>query len=185
MDAHHGDAGACMACDLLTGAVPLPGGTVLRTAAWAVEHCVGPLGLGTLVVKPVRHVVHVADLTAEESAELGPLLARVSRAVTALLAPEQVYVCLWSHAGGVPGHIHFVVQPVTGEAVAEHSAHGPALQTALFAAGVRPDAARVTEVCDALRAGLGGGRGDGEGVRTGGVRTDSGVLSGASGGEGQ
>lgn len=36
-----------------------------------VEHCVGPLGVGTLIVKPERHVVHVADLTAEEAASMG------------------------------------------------------------------------------------------------------------------
>ena len=60
--------GECMACDLTAGALPLPGGEILRTGAWTVEHCVGPLGLGALVVKPIRHVLHVADLTAAESA---------------------------------------------------------------------------------------------------------------------
>jgi hypothetical protein len=35
---------------------------------------------------------------------------RVSRTVQALTRADQVYVCLWSHAGWQPGHIHFVVQ---------------------------------------------------------------------------
>lgn len=148
---------ACMACDLIAGSAPLPGGTVLRTPTWTVEHCVGPLGLGTLVVKPIRHVVHVADLTTEESAGLGPLLTRVSRAVSSLLNPEQVYVCLWSHAGGVPGHIHFVVQPVTAEAMTEYSAYGPVLQVAMFEKGCFPDETRVAELCDRLRTELDGG----------------------------
>jgi hypothetical protein len=30
--------GECMACDLTTGALRLPGGTILRTDAWTVEH---------------------------------------------------------------------------------------------------------------------------------------------------
>ena len=55
--------------------------------------------------------MHVAELTAQESSELGPLLQRMSAAVTEVMTPDQVYVCLWSHAGGVPAHIHFVVQP--------------------------------------------------------------------------
>ena len=148
--------GECMACDLTMGIRPLPGGTILRTDTWTVEHCVGPLGLGTLVVKSLRHVLHVSDLTASESAELGPLLTRVSGAVTSLLNPEQVYVCLWSHAGGVPGHIHFVVQPVGAEAMSEYDASGPALQMAMFAAGRAPDEAQVAELCDRLRTELGG-----------------------------
>lgn len=141
----------CLACDLMTGDAPLPGGTVLRTGAWAVEHCVGPFGLGTLVVKPARHVLHVAALTTEESAELGPLLQRVSAAVTTVMAPEQVYVCLWSHVGGVPGHIHFVVQPVTREDMDRFDTYGPALQLAMGKTGELPAADAVERVCDRLR----------------------------------
>ncbi|MDQ0988916.1 HIT family protein [Streptomyces sp. V3I7] len=147
--------GGCLACDLMLREAPLPGGTVLRTESWVVEHCVGPLGLGTLVVKPARHVVHVAELTARESAELGPLLHRVSVAVTEVMAPEQVYVCLWSHAGGVPGHIHFVVQPAGKVDMARFDAFGPALQVAMGAAECFPEAAEVERVCDRLRDVLG------------------------------
>jgi diadenosine tetraphosphate (Ap4A) HIT family hydrolase len=103
----------CLACDLAEGRRPLPGGVIHATPGWLVEHCVGPLGVGTLVVKPRRHVVHVAELGDDEAAELGPLLRRTARHVSELTAPEQVYVTLWSHAGGRPGHIHWVVQPVT------------------------------------------------------------------------
>lgn len=152
------DAGVtddCLACDLMVGKTPLPGGTVLRTESWVVEHCVGPLGLGAAVVKPARHVLHVAELTAQESAELGPLLQRVSAAVTVVMAPEQVYVCLWSHAGGVPGHIHFVVQPVGAEDMARFDAYGPGLQVSMGEAGCVPDPAEVERVCDRLREILG------------------------------
>lgn len=44
----------------------------------------------------------------------------------------QVYVCLWSHAGGSPVHIHWVVQPVTRDLMRQHGTHGPRLQVAMF-----------------------------------------------------
>ena len=47
----------CLACDLAEGRVDLPGGEILVTEHWIVEHTVGPLSLGTLIVKPKRHVV--------------------------------------------------------------------------------------------------------------------------------
>jgi diadenosine tetraphosphate (Ap4A) HIT family hydrolase len=143
-----------MACGLLAGTEPLPGGRIHETSKWVVEHCVGPLGLGTLVVKPFRHVVHVADLTAEESEELGPLLQRVSSAVSSTMKPEQVYVCLWSHSGAVPGHIHFVVQPALADDLARYHAYGPALQMAMFNAGVLAGAAAIEDVCARLRIAL-------------------------------
>jgi diadenosine tetraphosphate (Ap4A) HIT family hydrolase len=122
----------CLACDLAEGRQHLPGGRVGETRHWIVEHTVGPLGVGTLIVKPKRHVVHVADLTAEEAAELGPLLRRTALAVTELVEPDQVYLALWSHAGRIPGHIHWVVQPVTRAVMEEFDDYGPALQVKLF-----------------------------------------------------
>lgn len=145
----------CLACALTSGAVPLPGGRVHATGLWAVEHCVGPLGVGTLLVKPFRHVVRVAELTEAESAELGPLLHRVAAAVDEVVRPDQVYVCLWSHSGGSPGHVHFVVQPATRDLTERFDALGPALQVAMFEAGEPPDQAAVEAICDRFRTTLG------------------------------
>ena len=125
---------SCLACDTVG-----PGGVVAETPGWIVDHCIGPLGVGTLIVKPRRHVLHVAELTADETAELGPLLQRTAAVVMELASPEQVYVCLWSHAGGEPGHIHFVVQPATRELMDHHGVYGPELQVAMFARGELPD----------------------------------------------
>jgi len=116
------------------GRAPLPGGVIHETGYWVVEHCVGPLGVGTLLLKPKRHVTRISDLREDEAAEVGPLLHRSAAVVDELLAPEQVYVCLWSHAGGTPGHIHYVVQPVTRELMVEQGAYGPRLQVAMFQA---------------------------------------------------
>jgi len=124
----------CFACMSLG-----PGGLIAETDGWLVDHCVGPLGVGTLIVKPRRHVLRVGELDDAEAAELGPLLQRVASAVDAIAHPSQVYVSLWSHQGRRPGHIHFVVQPVSEELMAELDAHGPGLQAAMFARRELPD----------------------------------------------
>lgn len=125
-------APTCLACDLIQNPSKLPGGRIYETVNWVVEPCIGPLGLGTLIVKPKRHCLAVADLTKEEAAELGPLLRRASAVVSALTHPDQVYVCLWSHAQWQPVHIHFVVQPVSGEQRADHDKPGPFLQAGML-----------------------------------------------------
>jgi diadenosine tetraphosphate (Ap4A) HIT family hydrolase len=141
----------CDTCDSIA-ARSVPGGCIHETRHWYVDHCVGPLGVGTLIVKPKRHVVHVADLETDEAAELGPLLQQATAVATELVRPDQVYVTLWSHAGGAPGHIHFVVQPVTREQMEEHGIQGPRLQVAMFDAGVAPDPDAMAEFAERARA---------------------------------
>jgi ATP adenylyltransferase len=116
----------CLACDVVA-----PGGRIVDGERWIVEHCVGPLGVGTLIVKPRRHVLHVDDLDDAEARELGPLLTQVSGVVRELTGAEQVYVCLWSHG---PVHVHFVVQPEP-----DGEPHGPHRQSEQFRGGELPD----------------------------------------------
>ncbi len=132
----------CLACDLARSE-DLPGGCIYETEYWRVEHCIGPLGVGTLIVKPKRHVLHVADLVADEASELGIVLQRTAAVVTDLVEPDQVYVTLWSHAGGEPMHIHWVVQPVTRPQMEEFGTHGPRVQAEMFARGKLPHPAEV------------------------------------------
>ena len=141
----------CLACALSSGKQPLPGGLIYRTDHWLVEHCIGPLGLGTLIVKPERHVTAVAELSAEESQELGPLLRLSSSVAVQLVGADQVYNCLWSHAGGVPVHVHFVIQPITKAQMTAFGVHGPDLQTAMFSRGEMPDHADVERIADQAR----------------------------------
>ena len=143
--------GACLACQLANGERDLPGGLIYRTTSWLVEHCIGPLGLGTLVVKPERHVTAVADLTDDEARELGPLLQRTSQVAGQLVDADQVYNCLWSHAEGEPVHVHYVVQPVTKAQMSGLGAHGPGLQVAMFSTGRSPDPADVERVSERAR----------------------------------
>lgn len=142
----------CRACELSGGDLALPGGRIFRTRFWLVEHCIGPLGLGTLIVKPERHVTSVAELSEAEAVELGPLLWRTSQVVSRLVEADQVYNCLWSHAGGDPVHIHYVVQPVTKKQMSDLAAHGPSLQVAMFSQPSAPDPADVERVADLARA---------------------------------
>jgi diadenosine tetraphosphate (Ap4A) HIT family hydrolase len=142
---------SCLACDLVEGRLPLPGGRIHESGGWIVEHTIGPLGLGTLIVKPERHVVRVAQLDDEQAAALGPLLRRVAAVVDELVRPEQVYVALWSHADALPGHIHFVVQPVTRATMDEFGVHGPKLQVAMLDRGDLPDEREVEAFADRAR----------------------------------
>ena len=142
----------CLACDLATGRLPLPGGVIHEADHWLVEHCVGPLGVGALIVKPKRHVTRVSELDGDEARELGPLLQQSAAVVDELVAPEQVYTCLWSHAGGRPVHIHYVVQPVTRSQMDEHGTYGPALQVAMFDRGELPPENEVEAFADRARA---------------------------------
>ena len=151
-DGNDDDVVGCLPCDLTAGRLPVPGGTVHATGHWVVEPCVGPLGLGALIVKPVRHVTTVGALAPGEAAELGPLLARAAAVVDELIAPEQVYVALWSHSGRRRGHIHFVVQPATTDAIDAAGGYGPTLQAHQFAAGEMLPAAEVERLAGRARA---------------------------------
>jgi hypothetical protein len=53
----------------LKGRMPLPGGVIYEGHSWIVEHCVGPFGVGTLLVKSKRHVTRVSQLKVERFAE--------------------------------------------------------------------------------------------------------------------
>jgi diadenosine tetraphosphate (Ap4A) HIT family hydrolase len=141
----------CYACDLTSGSEPLPGGCIHQTIHWVVEHCTGPFGVGSLIVKPKRHVLHVWDLTSAELEEMGPLLGKASVVIRQITTCDQVYVCLWSHGGFEPGHIHYLVQPVSKALRANYEQAGPALQTEMFRRGEVPSVSLVEGFCDRAR----------------------------------
>ena len=144
----------CLACDLAEGRRDLPGGVILEEGGWIVEHCVGPLGVGTLIVKTRRHVAHVWELEEEEAAELGPLLRRVSSVLARLTNADQVYICVWAHGADEPHHIHFVVQPVTRALIEEIGERGPSLQSAMFQRAVYPPRHELERFADRARSEL-------------------------------
>jgi diadenosine tetraphosphate (Ap4A) HIT family hydrolase len=141
----------CYACRLTEEAEPLPGGRICATASWVVEHSTGPLGVGTLIVKPFRHCLHIGDLTPAEAQELGPLFQQVSQVIQDLTQADQVYVCLWSHAGWTPAHVHFVLQPAWNGWREVYASPGPSVQTAMLQAGSAPPRSEVEAFCHQAR----------------------------------
>jgi diadenosine tetraphosphate (Ap4A) HIT family hydrolase len=87
----------------------VPGGVIYQDDFWHVDSVVPPvIWRGFLIVKLKRHCEHLAELTPEESAALGPVLRGTCAAVTEALQPAKVYVC--SFGDGVK-HVHFWVLP--------------------------------------------------------------------------
>lgn len=130
----------------------MPGGFVYETSSWVVNHVVGPMNIGTLIVGPREHVVAVADLDDSAVAELGPVLRDTARVVETLCRPEQTYVCSWSHGAGARKHLHIVVQPVTAAVVDRYGGlRSEQLQARMLACGDEPDAAEVERFCEQAR----------------------------------
>ncbi len=147
------DVVGCMGCDLLAGRRDLPGGIVHETVSWVVNHAVGPMNLGTLIVGPRAHVVAVADLDDTAVAELGPILRDTARVVEALCQPEQTYVCSWAHGTDGRKHLHIAVQPVTAAVVARHGGlRSEQLQARMLATGDQPGRVDVERFCERARA---------------------------------
>jgi len=138
----------CLGCDLTSGRLNLPGGRIYSTSHWVVEHCVGPLGVGTLIVKPFRHCTHFWELTEQETEQLGPLLRRAASTIRAILNPDQVYICQWSHAGWTPQHLHFVLQPAWNNQEDKHLRPGPFLQVDMFETNALPPIGEVEAFCE-------------------------------------
>ena len=65
---------------------------------------------GWLVALPRRHVTAIAELGPAEAAELGPLLANLSRALGVVTGCVKTYVLQLAEAEGF-SHVHFHVVP--------------------------------------------------------------------------
>lgn len=148
---HDADEG-CLACELTSGKRALPGGRIYETNLWIVEHTIGPLPAGTLILKPLRHCLTLAEIEPEEAEQLGPLLNLISYTITELTRCDQVYSCLWSHAGWTPGHIHFVLQPAWDKQREKHERPGPFAQVDMFSANEQPNPQEVEEFARRARA---------------------------------
>lgn len=142
----------CIGCNFAGGTDTPPGGLLVRTDRWILNHCIGPLGLSTLVLAPTRHVVRVADLTDTEVHEFAELMQQAARLIDSILGPEQTYVCLWSHGPDGPHHLHWVVQPVSRELVDLYAGRrSEALQLAMFEADEYPERSEIEAFCQTAR----------------------------------
>lgn len=141
----------CIACQLTAGERHLVGGRISQGEHWVVEHCIGTLGVGTLILKPFRHVVGLHAMSTAEAAELGPMLQRTTSIIRELTGADQVYACLWSHAEWRPVHIHFVLQPAWDTLRSRYPGPGPVLQMAMFTEAEALDHEAVQTFCDRAR----------------------------------
>lgn len=145
----------CLGCEIAGGAREVPGGIVHQTTHWIVNHAVGRLNLGTLVVAPREHMVAIADLDDDAAAELGPLLRVAAQVVEGICRPEQTYVCVWSHGKTERRHLHILVQPVTAALVAQYGGlRSEQLQVKVMTTGEPPDPAEVERLCTEVRQGF-------------------------------
>ncbi|MGB3136937.1 MAG: diadenosine tetraphosphate hydrolase [Nodosilinea sp.] len=99
----------CLACQILVGAQSAPGGIIAENLWWIADHCIGPYGLGSVVVKTRTHRENLWELSTAEAASMGPFLQQMSEAVALAMEAERVYVSLW--VDQPPYHVHFVLQP--------------------------------------------------------------------------
>jgi diadenosine tetraphosphate (Ap4A) HIT family hydrolase len=77
-------------------------------ARWRVAHAITCALPGWLVVVPARHVLSLAELSSDEAAALGPLLAAVSRAVVEVTRCVKVDLGLFAEQEGFE-HLHIHV----------------------------------------------------------------------------
>ena len=83
----------------------------------------------------------------EKVRELGPLLRSVTATIRVILKPDQIYICLWSHAGWKPGYLHFVIQPSWNHLKRKYQHPDPFLQVDTFKANVLPSNKKIETFC--------------------------------------
>jgi len=100
----------CTSCDIIAGKRVEPGGVIYENEYWHIGNAVGrpTIWRGFLIIKLKRHCEHLAELTPEEAATLGPVVRATCLALTQVLRPAKVYVC--SFGDGVK-HIHLWALP--------------------------------------------------------------------------
>jgi diadenosine tetraphosphate (Ap4A) HIT family hydrolase len=134
----------CLACRVNAGDEPAPGGVIAETAHWRADHCLGPFGVGAVVVKTKEHIEDFWRLPANLAAELGPFAQRLSSAIVDGLGAERVYLTMWVDLP--PHHVHLVLYP----RYPDDRARGLDFQLALRAAGPQ-DMEAVAHAADVLR----------------------------------
>lgn len=138
----------CLACKLIKNPQLVPGGRIAETKHWIVEHCVGPFGIGTLILKTKQHKVRFSECTQAEVREFAKLLKSVHLAMEEVFKPEHIYVSLW---GEDTPHVHFLVQPITQETKKKLKAHGPLLQAEMVETGEKPDPQQAAKAAERLK----------------------------------
>lgn len=128
------------------------GGVVYQDTFWQIEH-ITPLAVpGWLVLKPIRHLEHVADLCDDEAIRFGPLVQRAAAALRATTIAGKVYVVMFAEREA-QAHIHFHLIPRCHDD--PPGLRGPGVFECLRRASEQPassaDVAAAERICDAVR----------------------------------
>ena len=138
----------CETCSANAGELTTPGGVLYQDEYWRLEHMFEPVPLvGWLVLKPLVHRESFADLSADEAATFGPLVQRITAAMTQVLAPERVYLSLYDERGQIR-HVHFHLIPRYPNVPVER--YGPGIFDYLREA--RAGGKNLAEMAEVLRA---------------------------------
>lgn len=145
---------SCLACRATRGEIVPPGGALYDDGGWRLEHAIEPIPMvGWLVLKPLRHVERLADLTPEEASAIGPLLRSITQAMDETLAPAKVYAALFAEA---VAHLHIHLIPRGPDM--EEAYRGPGVFQLLSAAArsrtSQGDVAEALRVAQAIKAWL-------------------------------
>jgi diadenosine tetraphosphate (Ap4A) HIT family hydrolase len=101
----------CFSCEQTAAGMHAPlRERIYDDGLWRVAHAFNSALAGWLVLLPRRHVTALADLTPAEAAALGPLLHRLSAALTSVTGCAKTYVLLLAEAQGF-AHLHLHVIP--------------------------------------------------------------------------
>ncbi|MGF1569753.1 MAG: HIT family protein [Nodosilinea sp.] len=138
-----------MACQILAGSRQVAGGTIAENPWWLADHCLGPYGLGSVVIKTKAHRENLWNLTPAEATSLGPFMQQMSAAVAGAMGAERVYVSLW--VDQPPYHVHFVLQPRYPDNTQELGLKGLELQV-FRTLGKPPTDAEMAAAADRIRA---------------------------------
>lgn len=138
----------CFICRKHRGEVELPGGPLVRDDFFFVGHRAlppdGPVYLGYFFIETIRHVEGLADLTTQEAERLGPLMARLSRALKVSERAEHIYAFV---IGDHMPHLHVHMVPRYPGAPPEYWG----VRVDDWPAAPRGDAAAVEALCARLR----------------------------------
>lgn len=112
----------CITCRLVArrdaGLAPL-WDAMYRTEFFDVVHANNAYLPGWLVIVLRRHAESIAELSSDESGELGFLIHGVSEALHGIVGCEKTYVMQFAEAEG-HGHVHFHVVPRMVDMAAEN-----------------------------------------------------------------
>lgn len=138
----------CLTCRLNKDDSEVPGGTITENKYWTVRHCIGPYGIGAIIIGTRRHVESFADLEKEEVESFSFLLKDVCRAMRQALKPERIYINSW---GETTPHLHFLLQPRYKGMIEEYGGTGSTIQSKMVKEKKPLDKKRAKEAAEAIK----------------------------------